>query len=126
MLPRKKLQDLEAERVLKEENNAEKEKLVKQVKSLQDDLNESQAKKFTAFVSKGKDMDKRNIKHSKQVYDFEQIVIVERRRFGKERDEYKKEILELSKKVSDFQNIVVNERKELSEEKKEVDLEKIF
>ena len=63
-------------------------------------MNESEAKAI-ASVCKGKNLEKRNIKLSKQVSDFEQIVIVEKNIFGKERDEYEKEILELTKKVSD-------------------------
>ena len=71
----------------KTEINAEREKLVKQVKYLQDYLTESEAK-YTASLSRGKDMDKRKIKLSKQVSDFEQILIIERDKFVKERENY--------------------------------------
>ena len=54
----------------KEETNAEKEKPVKLVKSLQDDLSASESN-FTSFLTRGRDIEKRNIKHSKQVSDFE-------------------------------------------------------
>ena len=56
------------------------------MKSLQDDLNESEAK-FTL---------------AKQVFDFEQIVVVERSTFTKEREEHEKEVLELTKQISDL------------------------
>ena len=71
-------------------------------------------------------METRNIKLSKQVSDFEQIVIIERSRFVKEREVYEKEILELTKKVADFQNTTVQERKKSTKEKKVIELEKVL
>ena len=45
-------------------------------------------------MCKGKDIEKRNIYLSKQASDFEKIVVVERRRFAKEREEHEKEVLD--------------------------------
>ena len=97
---KKKLHDLEAERVLKDVQNAETEKLVKQVKSLQDDLNANEAK-FNALLCRGDQLKKRNITLTKQVSDFEQIVIVERSNFRKQRDELESQLSSLEKQVTD-------------------------
>jgi hypothetical protein len=85
----------------KEEQNVEREKLVKLNKSLQDDLNESESN-CTKHLRKRQELEKRNIMLAKQVSDFEQIVIVERNRFAKEREKYDKEILDLTKKASEY------------------------
>jgi len=54
----------------KEEQNTEREKLVKLSKSLQDDLNESESN-CTKHLQKRQELEKRNIKLVKQVFDFE-------------------------------------------------------
>ena len=74
----------ELEKIL-EKKVLESEKLVKQVKSIQDDLDTSESNCID-HLKKTKDLEKRNIKLAKQLSDFEQIVIVERRRFAKERE----------------------------------------
>ena len=64
----------------KEEKSEDIEKLVKQMKSLQDDLNESESN-CQDHLMKRQVLEKRNIMLLKQVSGFGKIVIVERNRF---------------------------------------------
>jgi len=100
----------------KEEKSAEMKKLVKQIKSLQDDLEESESN-CTDHLKKRREFEATNIKLSKQVSDFEKIVIVERNRFAKERQDSDKEILELKKKISELQKNMEDKRTKSPEEK---------
>jgi len=88
----------------KEEKSEDIEKLVKQMKSLQDDLNESESN-CQDHLMKRQVLEKRNIMLSKQVSDFEKILIVERNRFEKGREESDKELLELKKRFQNFRKI---------------------
>ena len=104
----------------KEEKSEDIEKLVKQIKSLQNDLNESESN-CQDHLMKRQVLEKRNIMLSKQVSDFEKIVIVERNRFEKRREESDKEILELQKKIFELQKNMEDKRTKLSEEKNGVE-----
>ncbi|KAJ9552476.1 hypothetical protein OSB04_016521 [Centaurea solstitialis] len=72
------------------------------------------AKRFvkSEAVSKVKSLELRNAKLSTQISDFEQIIILERNNFEKERKVFEQNILDLSSKISDFEIKMDSERQQ--------------
>ncbi|KAI3693309.1 hypothetical protein L6452_33143 [Arctium lappa] len=85
-------------------------------------------KKLSEFYKKAfqekKDLEHRCIKLSKQVSEFEKILITERDTFAKERKVLEDKVIELPKQISVLQDLLEKERQIFQEKKKSFDAEK--
>ena len=72
-------------------------------------------------ISQNHELKSRNIKLSKQVLDFEKIVVIERSRFRAEREELENKTLKLTEQVNDLQRTLEEERKQSKEKEKDLE-----
>ena len=72
-------------------------------------------------ISQNHERKSRNIKLSKQVSDFEKIVVIERSRFRAEREELENKTLKLTEQVNDLQRTLEEERKQSKEKEKDLE-----